>query len=100
MPSPTLIDSRASCLPLDEIYVPIGNNRFRAVIVKQNLPWGLEVLWFMPNGVGPFIEVLPHVMLDPVLYRPVAAGESKSHFKMQEDEIIENYERIRKEIKD
>jgi hypothetical protein len=96
-----LIDSRLSVQPMDEIFIPIDEHgRCRAVRVVENHPFGLEVVWFQPNGVGPHRLLLPHVMLNPVMYRPVSAGESKSHFKMSEAETIDNHNRIKKEIKD
>lgn len=95
-----MLDTRSSVLPGDEIYVPIDDQgRTRAVIVKDVDAWGVNVIWFTPNGLGPFEAHLPHVALAPVLYRPEAAGQSKSYWRMTPQEIVDTDRALRKVLK-
>lgn len=95
-----MLDTRSTCQPGDEIVIPIDEHgRCRRVIVECIEPYGIGVIWFQPNGVGPHRMLLPHVGLCPVLYAPEAAGRHKNHFSKTDQEIVDDHKAVAKEIK-
>jgi len=59
--------------------------RDRAVIVASNDDSGLGVLWFTPEGLGPFYAVLPHCTLYRSFYDDERLGEHKSWWDIHPD---------------
>jgi hypothetical protein len=95
-----MLNTESTIIPGDTIAVPIDENgRCRNVVVEAIDPLGVVVVWFRPDGVGPFRSFLPHADLCRILYVPQSSGQHKSHFRMSADEIVDNHKQVKKEIK-
>lgn len=95
-----MLNTRSSLLPLDKLIVPIDEHgRARTLHVVTVDDGGVHAVWFTPNGVGPFKIYLPHADLVHALYIPESAGQSKSHFKMSAQEIVDTDKHLRKVLK-
>jgi hypothetical protein len=58
---------------------------FRGVIVTDNNNDGLSVMWFTPDGLGPYHMNLPHADAAPRLYHDERNGEQDSYWDTHPD---------------
>jgi hypothetical protein len=96
-----MLDTRAAVVRGDSIAIPIDEHgRCRNVIVSEVFPFGVEVIWYTPRGVGPFRRLMPHADLAKILYVPESSGRHKSHYAKTDQEIVDDHKIVAKEIKD
>jgi len=61
----------------------------RGVIVTSNEPDGLGVMWYAPDGTGPFHAVLPHGKVQAVAYHDGCYIGGGGGYGMWNQDIVE-----------